>query len=58
MEMKELADLALAKVRALGADYADIRICRYRDQNITARDKIITGLGSSESRGFGARWEV
>ena len=53
--MKQLADLALAKARALGAEYADIRICRYHDQNITARDKIITGLGSSESRGFGVR---
>lgn len=53
--MKQLADLALAKVRSLGADYGDIRICRYRNQNIRTRDKIITALGSSESKGFGVR---
>lgn len=47
--------MALAQARSLGADYADIRLCRYLDQDIRARDKIITGLGSSETRGFGIR---
>lgn len=53
--MKGLTDLALDTATSLGAEYADIRICRYNDQNIFARDKIVKSINESESFGFGIR---
>jgi TldD protein len=53
--MREFADLGLGRARASGADYADIRICHYRNQDIRVRDQIITALGKSVTRGFGIR---
>jgi TldD protein len=53
--MKDLTDLALDTAAGLGADYADIRIARYKDQTVFARDKIIKYVNESESFGFGIR---
>jgi len=53
--MKELAELALDTAKSKGASYADIRICRYRDQYIFGRDKRIETTADTESAGFGIR---
>jgi TldD protein len=52
---KELADVALNAARAKGASYADIRIGRYLNQGIAARENRIQNVGSSESYGAGVR---
>ncbi len=53
--MKELADLALDTASARGASYADIRICRYRNQSVYGRDRRIESVADSEDAGFGVR---
>ena len=53
--MKELTSLALEVARSSGAGYADIRINRYRNQRLSAREDHLTGLSDSESFGFGVR---
>jgi len=67
-ELKELADVALDRAKKLGCSYADIRINRYRDQNVSLRTspdraagaaagKInhVPGVIESETFGFGVR---
>jgi TldD protein len=53
--MKELAELALDTAKSKGASYADIRICRYRNQYIFGRDKRIETTADTEDAGFGIR---
>jgi TldD protein len=53
--MKDLADLALDTAKSKGASYADIRICRYRNQYIMGRDKRIETTADTENMGFGVR---
>jgi len=53
--MKDLAELALDTARSKGASYADIRICRYRNQYIFGRDKRIETTADTEDMGFGIR---
>jgi TldD protein len=53
--MKELAELALDAAKSKGASYADIRICRYRNQYIFGRDKRIETTADTEDIGFGIR---
>jgi TldD protein len=53
--MKELADLALDTAKSKGASYADIRICRYRNQYLYGRDRRIETLADTEDTGFGVR---
>jgi len=53
--MKELSALALDAARSAGAGYADIRINRYRNEQIAAREDHLIGLSDSESFGFGIR---
>ena len=62
---RELADVALKTAKSLGATYADIRICTYREQSMAARDLMLAsgmlgGFGQgrnidSASLGFGIR---
>ena len=52
---KELADAALNAAKAKGASYADIRIGRYLQQGIAARENRVQNVGSSESYGAGVR---
>jgi TldD protein len=53
--MKDLAELALDTAKSKGASYADIRICRYRNQYIFGRDKRIETTADTEDTGFGIR---
>ena len=53
--MKELADVALNAARMGGAEYADIRISRHREQRISAREDHIQSVSNAESFGFGVR---
>jgi TldD protein len=53
--MKELAELALDTTKSRGASYADIRLCRYRNQYIFGRDKRIETTADTEDAGFGIR---
>lgn len=50
-----LAEEALDAARAAGAAYADVRIGRYRQQQVSTRERQITGVGDSESYGLGVR---
>jgi TldD protein len=55
MAAKELATLAIALIRQAGCEYGDIRICTYRHQNLTARDRSLNNLSDNVSSGFGVR---
>jgi TldD protein len=55
MTAKELATLAIALIRQAGCEYGDIRICTYRHQNLTARDRSLNNLSDHVSSGFGVR---
>lgn len=50
-----LADAALATAKRLGASYADIRINRYRNENVSTRERQVLNVSSSENYGFGVR---
>lgn len=52
---KELADVALNAARSKGATYTDVRIGRYLNQFVAARDNRIGGVSNSESFGVGIR---
>ena len=51
----ELMAVALTAARDAGASYADVRIGRYRSQNIGTRERQITGVSDAESYGMGIR---
>ena len=50
-----LADIALSTARKLGATYADIRINRYRNEQISTREKQVQNVSRSQNFGFGVR---
>jgi TldD protein len=50
-----LANVALDAARAAGASYADVRIGRYRRQQISTRERQVTGVSDGESYGLGVR---
>ncbi len=61
---RPLTDVALEMARSLGASYADIRVCRYREQSAFLRSQPesgtgtlahVPGLSDRESFGFGVR---
>ena len=54
-DRKALADVALNTARGAGASYADVRIGRYLQQFVNARERMITGTTSTESFGAGIR---
>jgi TldD protein len=51
----ELAHLAIELIKQAGCEYGDIRICRYRNQNLTAMDRSLSNLSDQISSGFGVR---
>ena len=51
----ELADIAIARAKKLGAAYADIRINRYRGESISTREERVQNVSRSQSFGFGVR---
>ena len=54
-DMKALADAGLNAARSAGATYADVRIGRYRNQSVSARERKINNVSASESFGAGIR---
>jgi TldD protein len=54
-DKKALADVALEAARAKGASYADVRIGRYLNQFVSARDTKIQNITNTESYGVGIR---
>jgi TldD protein len=50
-----LADAALAAAKKAGASYADIRINRYRNQNVSTRERQVLNVSSAQNIGFGVR---
>ena len=52
---RELALRAIDAAKAAGAEYADARISSARSQRIGTRERRVTGIGDSETFGFGVR---
>jgi TldD protein len=52
---EELALEALNAAKSAGASYADARVGRYRRQQISTRERSISGVSDSESYGVGVR---
>ena len=50
-----LADAALATAKKFGASYADIRINRYRNQNVSTRERQVLNVSNAQNMGFGVR---
>ena len=51
----ELALEAINAAKDAGASYADARVARYRRQQVSTRDRSISGVSDSESYGVGVR---
>ncbi|MBO9658485.1 MAG: hypothetical protein J7527_06645, partial [Chitinophagaceae bacterium] len=54
-EKKRMADIALNAAKAKGATYTDVRIGRYLNQSVLARDRRVQGVANTESFGIGIR---
>ncbi|MXV17215.1 TldD/PmbA family protein [Hufsiella ginkgonis] len=52
---KTLSDVALNAAKSKGATYADVRIGRYLNQSVNARNGNVQGVSNSESYGVGIR---
>ncbi len=52
---QDLATEAIALIRQAGCEYGEIRLCRYRDRSLTARDRSLSNLSDRVSAGFGVR---
>ena len=52
---KKMADIALNAARSKGATYADVRIARYLNQNVTTRENEVQNISNTESFGVGVR---
>jgi TldD protein len=55
INITELAQSAIALIKQAGCEYGDIRICKYRSQNLTARDRSLSNLSDNVNSGFGVR---
>jgi TldD protein len=53
--MRDLIDRALDTAAIRGAEYADVRVVRRRDESITIKTGRVEGVASGESEGFGVR---
>src|SRR6185503_8941559 len=53
--IKELAAVALDAAKSAGADYADVRFVRNRNQNVSTREQRVAGIADNETYGFGVR---
>jgi TldD protein len=54
-DYRELAMRAVDAARAAGAQYADVRIARYRSQAVNTRERRVQGLSDNETAGMGVR---
>lgn len=52
---QKLADVALTTAKRLGAGYADVRVCRYNNEDINTREERVEGVSNSKDFGFGVR---
>jgi TldD protein len=52
---RDLGLLALDAARSAGADYADVRVSRHRNQAISTREQRVVSLVDNESLGVGVR---
>jgi TldD protein len=52
---RELAMRAVDAARAAGAQYADVRIARYRSQFVATRERRVQALSDNETAGIGVR---
>src|SRR5215204_2930869 len=55
VDKNNLADAALALAKKLGAEYADIRINRYRLETIATRERQVQNVSKAQNFGFGVR---
>jgi TldD protein len=55
LPLRPLADAALARVRDLGAEHADFRLERIRDQHLSLHDARLDGAADSEDIGYAVR---
>jgi len=54
-DFRELAMRAVEAATAAGAQYADVRIARYRSQAVQTRERRVQGLSDNETAGMGIR---
>ena len=55
LPLEALADAALTRARELGAEHADLRVERIRNQSLSLRDARLDGTSDSEDVGFAVR---
>ena len=55
LPLRALADAALTRARELGAEHADLRVERIRDQHLSLRDARLDGTSDREDVGFAVR---
>src|SRR6266496_150116 len=55
IDKNQLADIAIARAKKLGATYADIRVNRYRNESIFTRERRVQNVSRTQSFGFGVR---
>ena len=55
LPLRGLADAALTRARELGAEHADFRLERIRDQHLSLHDARLDGAADSEDLGFAIR---
>ena len=55
LPLRRLADAALSRARALGAEHADLRVERIRDQGLSLRDARLDGSSDREDVGLAVR---
>jgi TldD protein len=53
--LNRIIERALAAAKKAGASWADVRIVRRRNENVSTREDHITGVGFTESYGIGVR---
>ena len=53
--VKALMEVALNTAKAGGASYCDVRVSARRQQNVGTRDKIVIGVGDTDTFGLGVR---
>ena len=53
--IRALMQVALDTAKSGGASYADVRVSARRQQNVGTRDKIVTGVGDTDTFGLGVR---
>ncbi len=53
--MRDLTDRALDTATSLGASYADIRVVRRQDEQVTIKSGRVEAVASGENEGFGVR---